>query len=97
MAGVASDLGGAADLTTLQRHYVERIGETDVLIRLLVNNIETHGLFTSAGRVREVYDKLLAGMAAFDRYAQRLGLERRARPVNPLDVVRAAVEEANKP
>ena len=34
--------------------------------------------------MRGVYDKLLAGLAAFDRYAVRVGLERRAKSVQTI-------------
>ena len=39
-------------------------------------DIAANGLLTPGGRVRDVYEKLLAGLAAFDRYAQRVGLQR---------------------
>lgn len=95
-AGVISDRGGDSELSTLERSYVEKLGDIDVTIRLLTHDIAVHGLLTKSGGVRGVYDKLLAGLAAFDRYAQRIGVERRAKVVHPLDAVRAAVIEANK-
>jgi hypothetical protein len=96
-AGVIADRGGASELSTLELSYVEKLGDIDVTIRLLTHDIAVNGLMTPGGNVRAIYDKLLAGLAAFDRYAQRIGVERRQRTVHPLDVVRAAVIEANKP
>lgn len=97
VAAVTSDLGGPSELSTLERSYVSKLADIEVITRLLTHDIAVNGLLTPGGRVRDVYEKLLAGLAAFDRYSMRLGLARRTRAVNPLDVVRAAVEEANRP
>jgi hypothetical protein len=86
-AGLIADLGGESELTTLERAYVEKLGDIDVTIRLLTSDIAVNGLLTPGGKVRHVYDKLLAGLAAFDRYAQRIGLERRAKRVPSLQEV----------
>jgi hypothetical protein len=86
-AGLISDLGGASELTTLQSSYVQKLGDIDTSIRLLTHDIAVNGLLTPGGRVREVYDKLLAGLTAFDRYAQRLGMERKPKPVASLSEV----------
>jgi hypothetical protein len=81
MSGVLSDQGGESELSTLEHSYIEKLGDIDTSIRLLTHDIAVNGLLTPGGRVREVYDKLLAGLAAFDRYAQRVGLERKAKRV----------------
>lgn len=91
-AGVTSDRGGAAELSTLELSYIEKLGDIDVTIRLLTHDIATNGLLTQGGRVRGVYDKLLAGLATFDRYAQRVGLERRAKRVPSLQEVMSGDE-----
>ena len=82
VAGLTSDLGGESELSTLETSYVQKLGDIDTTIRLLTHDIAVNGLLTPGGRVRDVYDKLLAGLAAFDRYAQRVGLERRAKRVD---------------
>jgi len=71
------------------------LGDIDITIRLLTHDIATNGLLTPGGRVRDVYDKLLAGLAAFDRYAQRVGLQRRAKPVQSLSEVLDAEDQPN--
>jgi hypothetical protein len=86
-AGVISDRGGDAELTTLERAYIEKLGDLEVTIRLLTQDIAVHGLMTKSGGVRNVYDKLLMGLAAFDRYAQRITLERRSKRVESLDAL----------
>jgi hypothetical protein len=93
MAGVTSDLGGEAELTTLENSYVRKLGDIDITLRLLTHDIAVNGLLTPGGRVRDVYDKLLSGLAAFDRYAQRLGLERRTKRVQSIsDIMREHAE-----
>lgn len=87
LAGIVADRGGESELSTLEHSYVEKLGDIDVTIRLLTHDIATNGLLTPGGRVREVYDKLLAGLAAFDRYAQRIGIERRAKRVESIEEI----------
>ena len=86
-AGVIADRGGESELSALELSYVEKLGDIDVTIRLLTHDIAVNGLLTKSGGVRGVYDKLLAGLAAFDRYAQRVGLERRAKRVPSLSEI----------
>jgi hypothetical protein len=72
------------ELSTLEHAYIEKLGDIDVTIRLLTSDIAANGLLTPGGKVRHVYDRLLAGLAAFDRYAVRIGVERRAKRVESL-------------
>ena len=81
MRGIVSDLGGESELSTLQASYVRKVADIEITIRLLTSDIARHGLLTPGGGVRPVYDKLLAGLDRFDRFAQRLGLERKAKPI----------------
>ena len=82
MAGVASDRGGDADLSTLERAYIRKLGDLEICIRILTENIAGQGLLTPGGRVRDVYDKLLVGLDRFDRYAQRVGITRKAKRID---------------
>jgi hypothetical protein len=52
---------------------------------------------TAKGRTATIVARLLAVNGHKRRLLQMIGLERRAKPVNPIDAVRAAVIEANKP
>jgi hypothetical protein len=93
MSGITSDLGGESELSTLENSYVRKLGDIDITIRLLTHDIATNGLLTPGGKVRDVYEKLLAGLAAFDRYAQRVGLERRTKRVQSItDIMREHAE-----
>jgi hypothetical protein len=51
---------------------------------------------TVGGQVRtDVYDRLLTSLAAFDRYAMRLGLERRAKRVQSLAEIMGEVVDGD--
>lgn len=82
--GLVADQGGADDLTTLRSGYIRRLCEIEVCVRLLQNDLVSRGLFTPRGRVRGTYDKFLATIGQWDRLAQRLGVDRRARQISPL-------------
>lgn len=81
-AGVVSDLGGAEELSAIERAYVGRLGRVELTLRLLEQDIAESGLVTPAGSVRKVYAQYLAGVDRWDRLAQRLGMRRRARAVD---------------
>jgi hypothetical protein len=51
---------------------------------------------TRTGIKGQAFARYIAILDREIRLAALLGLERRAKPVNPLDAVRAAVEEANQ-
>jgi len=93
---VISDQGGTSEISTIMESYTEKLADIDILVRLMTADIATNGLFTPSGKVRDVYDKLILGLAAFDRYAQRIGLDRRPKQLNPLDAIQQAVDEANR-
>lgn len=95
-SGVETDQGGVSELTTIGAGYVRRLVEVEAVVRLLGADLQARGLFTKRGRVRSTYNAFLLAVDRWDRLAQRLGLERRQKPVDPLDAVRAAVVEANR-
>jgi ribosomal protein L40E len=81
-AGIVSDLGGVEGMSTLERSYVRKIRDLEITLRLLASDIARNNMLTPGGRVRDVYPAFLSGLATFDRYAQRVGLERRSRRVD---------------
>lgn len=95
-AGVIADLGGPEELTALQRGYVECLRDVNICRQLLVAHLIEHSLLTPKGRVRAAYRVLLETLDRWDRYAQRLGVERRAKHVDPIEALRIAVGEANR-
>lgn len=62
--------------------------------RLLMNEVVKRGIDSKPGRA--AYDRLLATMDRWQRIAGALGLERRQRPVDPMEAVRRAVAAANE-
>jgi hypothetical protein len=92
-SGIISDLGGSSELTTIVGGYIRRLCDVEVALRLLQNDLVTRGLFTPKGRVRSTYQRLLETIGTWDRLAQRLGTERKARPLTFADAVRAATPD----
>jgi len=91
--GLLSDLGD--EPSTVQRAYLDNLRDLEITRRMLIGFLSREGIFTKRGRVRSAYDKLLATVVVWDRIAQRIGVERRARHIDPLDALRIAVDEAN--
>jgi hypothetical protein len=87
---IISDLGGEANLTTLQAAYVRRLSELEAVTRLVAADLAKRGLLTPKGRVRPTVAKWLEVLATWDKYAQRVGIERRARPVTLTEAIMAA-------
>jgi len=81
---IVSDLGGTEELTAIAKGYVRGLVDMETCRRLLQADIVKRGLVTPKGRVRGIYTKLLETMDRWDRYAQRLGTERRSRSVQSL-------------
>jgi hypothetical protein len=79
--GLARDKGGIDNMTTLEVAYIRRIAELEAVVRLLAADLASKGLSTPKGRIRSTYSRWLEGLDRWDRYAQRLGVERKARPV----------------
>ena len=91
-----ADQGGTGELTTLGAGYVRRLAEIEALCGLLGADLMTRGFFTERGHVRSTFNAFLLAVDRWDRLAQRIGVGRKAKHVNPIDRVRQAVEEANR-
>jgi hypothetical protein len=85
LAGIIADKGGAENLTTLKREYAQQVRNLRVMLDLIGNYLVRNGLTTPRGRVRTAVNKYLEVFDRFDKAAQRLGLERDARPVPTLN------------
>jgi hypothetical protein len=81
VTGILADLGGLGEISTLERATVQHIADVHTTLRLLVNDLVTRGFFTPGGNPRRSYESYLAGLAQFDRLAQRIGLARRTKRV----------------
>jgi hypothetical protein len=78
-AGLEDDQGGAAELTTIGSGYVRRLTQLEACLSLLIADLETRGLLTARGRVRNSYMLLLQSIDRWDKLAQRLGMTRRTK------------------
>lgn len=81
---VIADRGGAAVLTVLEAAYVRRLSEAETVARLLASDLASRGLFTPKGRVRNTFQRWNDAVVLWDRLAQRVGVDRRARAVPDL-------------
>jgi hypothetical protein len=81
---VIADRGGPSDLSTLEAAYVRRLSEAETVARLLAADLAARGLFTPKGRVRNTFQRWNEAVVLWDRLAQRVGVDRRARPVPSL-------------
>jgi hypothetical protein len=94
-AQVISDRGGVDNLTAIEAAYIRRLVELETVVRLLTADLAQRGLFTAKGRVRSSISKLFEGFDRWDRYAQRIGLDRCPRQVQTLSERLTAMVPAN--
>jgi hypothetical protein len=57
---------------------------------------EAGGPLAASGRVRRAFHAWVQASDRLERYLRLVGLDRKARPVDPMERVRRAVEEANR-
>jgi len=91
-AQVIADRGGVDALSAIEAGYIAKLTDVEVMSRLLMADLRSRGVFTAKGRVRGTFSKLLEVMDRWDRFAQRVGADRRARRVSSLSEVFAGTE-----
>jgi hypothetical protein len=79
-ADVLADLGGADNLTAIERGYVINLVRTNTVIELIAAYLRDKGALTDRGRQRTSVATFFQAVQAYDRLAQRLGLQRRTKP-----------------
>jgi hypothetical protein len=79
-----ADRGGVDTLTAIEAGYVRRLVDIETVLRLLTNDLSARGLFTLKGRVRSTVSKFFEALDRWDRFASRIGTERKARSVPTL-------------
>lgn len=84
VAQVTTDQGGDAELTAIRGGYVRRLAELEGCLLLLTLDLQTRGLMTARGRVRNTYTLFLQTLDRWDKLAQRLGMGRVAKPAPTL-------------
>jgi hypothetical protein len=95
---VLSDLGIAeTEATATLLALIDRFAETSLLCDAYFTWLQDQGgPIGTRGRQRAAVAGYLAVLDRQTKLATLIGLERRQKRVNPLDAVRAAVEEANR-
>lgn len=96
VAAIVADLGGPDSISALALRMAERHARLELVDDFLFDNLQRLGPLTGKGRQRAALTAWLAVVDRLHKSGLALGLERRAKPVNPLDAVRRAVEEANQ-
>jgi len=78
-AGALSDRGGEANVSTIESGYIRRLAQLEGSLELLGDDIARRGVMTERGRPRAAFAAFLKTLETWDRFATRLGLERRQR------------------
>jgi hypothetical protein len=94
-AAIVADMGGRDAVSALALGLVERHARLEMVDAFLWENLQRLGPLTGKGKTRAALTAWLSVVDRLHRSAISLGLERRRKPVNPLDAVRAAVAKAN--
>jgi hypothetical protein len=94
---VVADRGGPEELTAIEGGYIRRLTDLETVARLLTNDLATRGLFTPRGRVRSSYGRWLETLDRWDRFAQRVGVGRKPKPIPTLQELFAQIEAEQAP
>jgi hypothetical protein len=79
---LTSDRGGTSEMGAIESAYCRRLTQLEGALDLLGRDLHQHGVMTPRGRPRAAYKCFLETLATFDRLAQRLGLDRKAKRVD---------------
>jgi hypothetical protein len=83
--GIAIDLGGVDELSTLKRELIKCFTETSAIRSYLGENILREGVLTTKGRTRAAVGTYLSVVDRLSRLAQAIGLARVPKQVQDLD------------
>jgi hypothetical protein len=92
-AQITSDIGG--DPTMVQQRLVKRFSQVSILADSVLVRLKDGDPTADNGRNARMLSVFLALIDREWRLATAIGQERRAKPVDPLEVVKAVVEKAN--
>jgi hypothetical protein len=76
---LVADRGGLENTTTIERGYINRLVEIETVARLTAADLAQRGL------VRGTFDRWATSCELWDRYARRLGMDRKARHIDTLE------------
>jgi hypothetical protein len=84
-AQVISDQGGPSELTAIHGGCIRNLTAVETLVQLGLKDIRVNGMYTEKGRTRQIVFTLMQFLDRWDRYAQRLGMERRQKSIASLE------------
>lgn len=93
---IETDLGGAEHLSRVHRDAVRDLLRLELITEFLFGRLLEAGPLTGKGRTRAATMTYLQVLDRVHRLRQMVGLQRQARPVDPLEAVRRAVAAANE-
>ncbi len=82
---LVSDLGGANELSEMERSVVRRHGETETMLQLLIRDFETRGVLTPRGRARATVTTFTSLAQLSLKLVQTLGLKKRQKNTQTLE------------
>jgi hypothetical protein len=91
---VITELGCEAELSTIKRHLIDHLVMIGTMIIFLGEYLAAVGPLTPRGRQRSAVSSFLSCVAAYDKTAKTLGLERKAKRLqSALDVINLPEED----
>jgi hypothetical protein len=81
---IIADKGGLADLSVIAQADIAKLGDVEMMYRLVIDHLADVGIVTPKGRPRALVTLALKLIDSWDRLAQRVGRERRARKATSL-------------
>lgn len=95
-AEIVADLGGEEALSRIQRDVLDRYLTATCLLAWMESELVAKGPLTAKGTRRALHTAYATQLDKVVKLSGMLGLQRRAKPLDPLVAVRDAVEEANR-
>lgn len=84
--GLISDQGGLEGLTTVRAGLIRALVHVEAVRRILFRDLVERGMFTPTGSPRATHDRFMATLDRWVKLADRLGVERRPRQLDTLDL-----------
>jgi hypothetical protein len=84
VAAIEADLGGALELSALERGFVRELARLEVIVAALGEDVLQHGTLTGKGKTRAATLAYLRVLDRYERLAGRLGLQRKQKRVPDL-------------
>lgn len=84
VAALVADLGGMSQLSAMQMPLVQETARLQIIADTLGHDLMTRGVLTARGKQRAALAAYALAVDRLDKLTMRLGLERKAKPVDDL-------------